>query len=272
VDANGETLFVAKDVATVLGYENTAQAVRIHCKHAKPLSDLGVLSDSTLDPQTRLIPESDLYRLTLKSTLDSAERFQDWVVEEVLPSIRKTGSYSAKAQPKPKRERIPSQLSAKMLIARQVRTALRLSDTSYIGMVSKIAESEGIAPAFLPAYVNETLTKALTPMLEGMGHPLATKVRSVVHPALEAMGIIEHLSRQSSSGSGKIKQFWSLTDEGLKYGRNETNPNNPRETQPLYFVDRFQSLLERIEAQVDAQQKPGRLALVTPVQQTGTPA
>jgi hypothetical protein len=46
-----------------------------------------------------MIPESDLYRLTLKSTLDSAERFQDWVTEEVLPSIRKTGSYSAKPTP-----------------------------------------------------------------------------------------------------------------------------------------------------------------------------
>lgn len=47
-----------------------------------------------MDPQTKFIPESDLYRLIMRSNLPSAERFQNWVVEEVLPQIRKTGSYS----------------------------------------------------------------------------------------------------------------------------------------------------------------------------------
>jgi hypothetical protein len=57
------------------------------------LIELKVGETPTLHPQTKLIPESDLYRLTLKSQLDSAERFQDWISEEVLPSIRKTGAY-----------------------------------------------------------------------------------------------------------------------------------------------------------------------------------
>jgi len=42
-----------------------------------------------------------------------------------------------------------------------------------------------------------------------------------------------------------------LTEEGLQYGRNETSPNNPRETQPLFFVNRFPELLTRLEAHLD---------------------
>lgn len=92
---DGEIVFVAKDVASTLGYENTAQAVRTHCRKAKSLIELGCCSLApTLDPQIKMIPESDIYRLTMKSTLKTAERFQDWVTEEVLPSIRKTGQYS----------------------------------------------------------------------------------------------------------------------------------------------------------------------------------
>jgi len=102
---NGEVLFVAKDVAEALGYSNTNKAVIDHCKKAKSLSDIVVADITnryhaqnqalTLDPKTKLIPESDVYRLTMRSKLDTAEQFQDWVVEEVLPQIRRTGSYIA---------------------------------------------------------------------------------------------------------------------------------------------------------------------------------
>jgi prophage antirepressor-like protein len=98
LDAAGEPWFVAKDVAAALGYVNTAQAVREVCKSTKSLSELRktgkVISSSTLHPQSKLIPEGDIYKLTMASTLPSAEKFKDWVCNEVLPSIRKTGSYS----------------------------------------------------------------------------------------------------------------------------------------------------------------------------------
>ncbi|WP_052700087.1 phage antirepressor [Methylocucumis oryzae] len=100
-DTTGEVWFIAKDAAEVLGYGNTKQAVIDHCKKAKSLKDIGVVfrdpeqnQQLTLDMQTKLIPESDVYRLVIRSKLESAEAFQDWLVEQVLPSIRKTGSYS----------------------------------------------------------------------------------------------------------------------------------------------------------------------------------
>lgn len=98
-----EPLFVAKDVALALGYVDTDQAVRAHCKKARSVTE--VLEDPSfsrgqkiqplaLELQTKLIPESDVYRLVMRSKLESAERFRDWVVEEVLPTLRKTGSFS----------------------------------------------------------------------------------------------------------------------------------------------------------------------------------
>ena len=83
-------LFSAKDVAIALGYANPHEAIRTHCKGVRE-----ILTPSNGGEQlARFIPESDVYRLVMRSKLPSAERFQDWVVEEVLPSIRKTGSYS----------------------------------------------------------------------------------------------------------------------------------------------------------------------------------
>ncbi len=130
-------------------------------------------------------------------------------------------------------------------IAESAARILRISDTSKIRMLTKIAESENINPNFLPAYVDEPLVKAITTLLKEMDHPLGHHVASVVNPTLEKLGILEHLSRKGRGN--EIKRFWNLTAEGLQYGRNETSPNNPRETQPLFFVDRFPELLQRLE-------------------------
>ena len=83
--------FIAKDVATILGYSDTSNAVRRHCRKS---TNIGVGVSPSLQSQTIIIPESDVYRLSMRSNLEGAEAFQDWVVEEVLPTIRKTGSYN----------------------------------------------------------------------------------------------------------------------------------------------------------------------------------
>jgi prophage antirepressor-like protein len=81
---------VAIDIAKVLGYVNPQKAVRDHCKN---VDAVGVNDSFTLDPQTIIIPERDVYRLIMRSKLPSAEKFEEWVVGDVLPSIRKTGKY-----------------------------------------------------------------------------------------------------------------------------------------------------------------------------------
>lgn len=89
LDEEGMILFCASDVAKALGYAVPHKAVRDHCK--------GVLKRNTLTnggiQEINFIPESDVYRLIISSKLPSAERFERWVFEEVLPTIRKSGSY-----------------------------------------------------------------------------------------------------------------------------------------------------------------------------------
>lgn len=92
----GEPWFSARDVAEGLGYSNPQKAVRDHCKSPRPV---GVNDSFTLGPSANIIPERDVYRLVMRSKMPQAERFEEWVVGEVLPSIRKTGGYSTPAQP-----------------------------------------------------------------------------------------------------------------------------------------------------------------------------
>ncbi len=86
--------FVGNDVATLLGYKVPNNAITKHCKGATLFR--GVI-DSMGRPQDSLvIPERDVYRLIMKSKLPEAEKFEEWVVSEVIPSIRKDGEYKIK--------------------------------------------------------------------------------------------------------------------------------------------------------------------------------
>ena len=91
IEENGAVLFCGSDVARALGYNRPADAVTAHCKGSviRRLPSAGGTQD------VKFIPESDLYRLVFSSKLPNAERFTDWVTEEVLPSIRKNGGYIA---------------------------------------------------------------------------------------------------------------------------------------------------------------------------------
>ena len=88
IETDGEAWFVGKDVAEILGYRRTADALRVHVDE----EDKGVCDLPT--PGGNQINESGLYSLILSSKLPSAKKFKHWVTHEVLPEIRKTGSYA----------------------------------------------------------------------------------------------------------------------------------------------------------------------------------
>lgn len=90
-EIDGEIWFVAGDVTNVLGYSNGRDAVTRHCK-PKGVVKHDIPTSSGIQKGT-IINEGNVYRLIMKSQLPSAERFEEWVFETVIPSIRKTGSY-----------------------------------------------------------------------------------------------------------------------------------------------------------------------------------
>lgn len=92
IEIDGEPWFVGKDVAEALGYQNTRDALNKHID----AEDKGVAKCDTLGGKQDLaiINESGMYSLILSSKLPSAKQFKHWVTVEVLPAIRKTGSYN----------------------------------------------------------------------------------------------------------------------------------------------------------------------------------
>nr|DAP38860.1 MAG TPA: repressor domain protein [Bacteriophage sp.] len=90
VEIDGKPYFVATDVARALGYSNPRKAVNDHCKGVTKCDT----PTSSGVQRMSYINEGDLYRLIMKSKLPSAEKFESWVMDEVLPTIRKTGSYN----------------------------------------------------------------------------------------------------------------------------------------------------------------------------------
>lgn len=117
LERDGDPWFVAIDIARALGYEQPSKAVWDYCRKSvdwteggnldlseseRSSSPVSLVSSSESGDDTKrhgglrhakIIPESDVYRLIMRSNKPDAERFQDWICEEVIPAIRKTGSY-----------------------------------------------------------------------------------------------------------------------------------------------------------------------------------
>lgn len=89
LEENGKVLFCGSDVAKAWGYAIPSKAVNTHCKGVSKME-----APSPRGTQTMLfISEGDMYRLIIHSKLPSAEKFEKWVFDEILPSIRTTGQY-----------------------------------------------------------------------------------------------------------------------------------------------------------------------------------
>ena len=94
-DEDGKVLFCGSDVAKALGYKNPSKALSDHCRYVtKRYTPHPQSPEKTIEMS--FIPEGDVYRLAAKSELPGAEKFESWIFDEVLPTIRKTGAYQIK--------------------------------------------------------------------------------------------------------------------------------------------------------------------------------
>lgn len=123
LEINNEPWFVGKDVATILGYQNASKALIDH------VDDDDKLNNETLSSLGQrggwLINESGLYSLILSSKMPSAKSFKHWVTSEVLPSIRKTGSFTAKPVDELKAKRL--EIMERNATARQAKVMLEFA-------------------------------------------------------------------------------------------------------------------------------------------------
>lgn len=131
-------LFCASDIAKALGYEKPNNAINTHCKNATLKQ--GIITDNLGRKQNaNFIPEGDVYRLIVRSKLPTAEKFESWVFDEVLPSIRKTGSYSIKQQPVDDAKQLRSEAMLLNARTRQAKMWKELSQMTTIKEYKEIA-------------------------------------------------------------------------------------------------------------------------------------
>lgn len=220
---DGDPWFVANDVAKALGYARPADAVSAHCKGSvirRYLTNGG-------EQNMKMIPEGDLYRLIIRSKLESAEKFERWLFDDVVPTIRKTGGYQlpqtyaealrALADKAEEAERLEKQnallitdnerMKPKEIFADAVATS---DDTILIGQLAKILKGNGIEIGqnrlFKWLRKNGFLIKG------GEGYNLPTQY------AMErALFKIKERTVNNPDGSVKITKTVMVTGKGQQY-------------------------------------------------------
>jgi len=126
---------------------------------------------------------------------------------------------------------------------------LRIAPSGLLGAMKKLQSSLGM-PDILPAYavdapegnltVSSEVTHSFTELLQLHGKPYSPPSG---FKRLQLLGIVERKSRPSNKHPDKEKLFWSLTEKGLQFGKNLTDPNHPRQTQPHFYDSQFPRLL-----------------------------
>ena len=121
---------------------------------------------------------------------------------------------------------------------------LHFNDNSKLQGVRSICDKYGMETSYLPAYTpSKGVLKSATELLKEHNSEL-----SVIkfNKKLVELGILEECTRQSTKDKNKVKKFKNLVD--TTWGENEINFKNPKETQPLYYEDKFKELLEIVQA------------------------
>lgn len=219
VTINGDPWFVGKDVAAALGFTNPRDAISTHVFD----EDKGVESIDTLGGKQKMtvINESGLYALVFGSRLKSAQRFKHWVTSEVLPAIRKTGSYQA---PQGKELLALAVLEAQKTIDEQSKAIERMKpkvifanavETSHtsilIGDLAKLLKQNGV----------ETGQKRLFDWMREKGYLIKRKGSDWNMPTQKAMNMklfeVKESTVNNPDGSVRINRTTKVTGRGQTY-------------------------------------------------------
>lgn len=214
--------FVGKDVAEALGYKDTVNALKQHCR--------GVVKHHVTDSigrnqEASFIPEGDVYRLIVRSKLPAAEKFETWVFDEVLPSIRKSGGYITGQE-----QMSDSELMAKALLVAQKQIeernaqiermkpkeifadAVSASQSSIlVGELAKILKQNGI----------DTGAKRLFIWLRDNGYLIRRKGTDYNMPTQKSMNLglfeIKESTHIDGSGCTVVTKTPKVTGDGQQY-------------------------------------------------------
>lgn len=152
LEVEGKFLFPATDVAKKLGYQKPHDAITRHCKEMGT-SFHGVIDSLGRIQNKKFINEGNLYRLITNSKLPQAEQFEEWVFDEVLPQIRRTGKYE---EPKSPMEMLELQFKALKETSERVETVEK--DVTYLKEEVKLEAGEY---SYISRQVNRTVADTI---------------------------------------------------------------------------------------------------------------
>lgn len=245
----GEPWFVAQDVCKALEISNSRDAVARLDPDEKGVGDADTLGGKQ---QMTTVNESGLYSLTFTSRKAEAKKFKKWVTSEVIPSIRKTGSYSL-----PTNEvELPSQriqTTADWLIRNN-----HLHGTERANVVRHVVSltAPELLP-LLPAYATNAPRTSDGKLIGGEGNSRPAYAASALlkefsselsirkfNSLAEQAGILETVERPSTKHVGVQRTFKRISEKGLRYGYNLSNEHSKGSVQPVWFADFFEELLD----------------------------
>ena len=179
--------------------------------------------------------EVPCYELTKKGCLILASGYDAKLREKIID--RWEALETGNSQPKVIKPKEPS-IRDKMAVATWLIKTLNLNDNSKLKLAKTIADPLGLPS---PEYTeSKDQLLSATELLKRCGSTLSAQA---FNAKMLAKGFLTTLQRQSYKG---MKKFKSLTAKGLEFGENQVSPNNPKETQPLYYVGKFDELLHTI--------------------------
>lgn len=240
INENGKVMFVASDIAKMLGYTNTSKAISDHCRYVTKRYIPHPQGKGTLE--VNFIPEGDVYRLITHSKLPAAEKFESWVFDEVLPSIRKTGSYTAKPLDESKTKRL-----AIMERNAKVREA---------ALWAKLAEgSSGTYQQVCKAYAANTLAEkdvVTLPKAEEKTYT-ATEIGNMLNVSAHKIGRLANVHKLKTAEYGS----W-YHDKAKHSGKEvETFRYNAK------AIDRFRQILHCIDTDSETSELVGDIVIIT---------
>lgn len=155
-DENGNPLFLASDVARALGYSNPRDAVAKHCK-SDGVAICDVIDNIGRPQHAKFITEGNLYRLIARSNLPEAEKFENWIFDDVVPQIRKTGGYIPVSEQDTEQE-----ILAKAVLISQKTIEHQKQKIQVLEGQKKMLEQENETLAPKAAYTDEVLLSSTT--------------------------------------------------------------------------------------------------------------
>lgn len=233
--------FVGKDVAIALGYKDTVNALKTHVDEDDSMG-WQITTPSRGKQTVRVINESGLYSLILSSKLPRAKEFKHWVTSEVLPSIRKTGSYTAKPLDESKTKRL-----AIMERNAKVREA---------ALWAKLAEgSSGTYQQVCKAYAANTLAEkdvVTLPKAEEKTYT-ATEIGNMLNVSAHRIGRLANLHKL------KTAEYGSWYHDKSKHSNKEVETFRYN----AKAIDKFRQILHCIETDSETAELVGDIAIIT---------